>query len=178
MLIDGEIGLGIRECVQEIAATGKQSLNLCHPELELTGMLEDSVQALYDETTDTLFQHHSLQPQDKSRLLNAAIDLLRKQLAHLQLIPLPRIRPLLNDLRTSDDDSYRKVANSFLGQLTDRSVKGHKDWASSEAPEGKSIINSLFWPRHANSERFYQAKLLRACTTSFWSLSRAGRTFN
>ncbi|KAJ2920109.1 hypothetical protein MD484_g249, partial [Candolleomyces efflorescens] len=129
MFIGGETGLGIRECVQEIAAT------------------EDSVQALYDEITDMLFHRGNLQPEDKFRLLNHAVDLLKPQSTHLQLIPLLRICHLLDDLRASDRDDYKKVANDFLSQLTDRSAslefKGHtnKVWCAVFSPDSKLIFS-------------------------------------
>ncbi|KAJ2913619.1 hypothetical protein MD484_g6797, partial [Candolleomyces efflorescens] len=112
---------------------------------------KDVPQALYDELVVTVTSWIELQPtptiEDKYLLLNQALDFLQPRSTHLQLVPLPRIRHLLVDLRTSDRDDYKQVANDFLSQLTDRrasfELKGHTDlvWCVAFSPDSKRIFS-------------------------------------
>ena len=74
---------------------------------------------MYDQVIDGL-KKPALKPETTFQLLHNTVDILGGHPANFKLSPSIEIRPLIADLRHSNERRYRETAQQFVEQLTDR----------------------------------------------------------
>ena len=80
--------------------------------------LADGRQAAYDQAIDELGKP-DLEPEITFKLLHDTVDILWDP-ANLRLSPSIEICPLIADLRRSNENRYREIAQQFVELFTDR----------------------------------------------------------
>ncbi|EDR04490.1 uncharacterized protein LACBIDRAFT_391733 [Laccaria bicolor S238N-H82] len=103
-------------------------------------------QALYDQVIDSLKPALKLTPEIMFGLLRNTVDILGRHRANLKLSPSIEIRPLIADLRHSNETRYQETAQQFMEQFTDPSIfvlSGHTNSTTSVtfSPDGRRVVS-------------------------------------